>query len=101
MQTVLADVLARRRDRSIAIMLGLKERECDKFMPPEASAKLRKVILDQLNEYHDFVMDVCKSLDNNDDVILNELYLDKIDAIYQQTVVSRRMMIAESNGHSE
>lgn len=97
MQPVLADVLARRRDRSIAIILGVKERECDKHMTTEASGKLRKVILDQLNEYHDFVMDVCKSLDNNNDVVLNEIYLDKIDAMYEQ-VVRRRIMIADSNG---
>lgn len=97
MQTVLSDVLARRRDRSIAIILGLKERECDQYLSREVSIKLRKVILDQMNEYHDFVMDVCKSLDNNSQVVLNELYLEKIDAMYEQ-MVRRRIMIAETNG---
>lgn len=100
MQPVLSDVLARRRDRSIAIVLGVKERECDEYLPRDASAKLRKVVLDQLNEYHDFVMDVCKSLDDDSHVLLNELYMDKIDAMYE-SMVQRRIMIAESsNGTS-
>lgn len=97
MQPVLSDVLARRRDRSIAIVLGVKERECDEYLPRDASNKLRKVVLDQLNEYHDFVMDVCKSLDDDSHVLLNELYMDKIDAMYE-TMVHRRIMIAETNG---
>lgn len=79
--SVLPEMLARRRDRAISIVLGLKERECDQFLPKETSQKLRKVVLDQFNDLVDFAMDVCNSLDNGE-VVLNEVYLQKIDDLH-------------------
>lgn len=81
MQQLLGDILAKRRDRAIAIVLGVKERECDRHLPPEARTKMRKVVLDQFNDFHDLSMDLIRSLDNGD-VVLNELYLEKLDQIY-------------------
>lgn len=81
MQQLLGDILAKRRDRAIAIVLGVKERECDRHLPQEARSKLRKVVLDQFNDLHDLSMDLIRSLDNGD-VVLNEVYLEKLDAIY-------------------
>lgn len=81
MQQVLGDILAKRRDRAIAIVLGVKERECDKHLPQEARTKLRKVVLDQFNDLHDLSMDLIRSLDSGDFVV-NEVYLEKLDAIY-------------------
>lgn len=81
MQQVLTDILAKRRDRAIAIVLGVKERECDRHLPPEASYKLRKVVLDQFNELHDLATDLIKSLDTNG-IVLNEIYLQKLDEIH-------------------
>lgn len=78
---VLPEMLARRRDRAISIVLGLKERECDTYLPREISQKLRKVVLDQMNDLVDFAMDVCNSLDTGE-VVLNEVYLKKIDELY-------------------
>lgn len=99
MQNIVSDVLSRRRDRTIAIILGVKERECDDFLPREVSQKLRKIILDQMNEYHGFVMDVCQSLDTNDEVVLNEHYLDLIDEIHRAIFRDpRTMMVAGDNG---
>ena len=86
---VLNEMLARRRDRSISIILGLKERECDQFLPREASQKLRKVVLDQINELTDFALDVWSSLDTGD-VVLNEEYLKKLDHMYEVVVVNGR-----------
>lgn len=83
MQQVLGDILAKRRDRAIAIVLGVKERECDRHLPPEARTKLRKVVLDQFNDLHDLSMDLIRSLDTGDFVV-NEVYLDKLDAIYEK-----------------
>ncbi len=87
MQPVLSDVLARRRDRALAIILSLKERECDPHLPREASQKLRKVVLDQFNEFYDLCVDVMKSLDDGD-ITLNAHYLDRmvarLDDIYEQ-----------------
>lgn len=81
MQQVLTDILAKRRDRAIAIVLGVKERECDRHLPAEASHKLRKVVLDQFNELHDLAIDLIKSLDTNG-IVLNEIYLQKLDEIH-------------------
>lgn len=81
MQQVLGDILAKRRDRAIAIVLGVKERECDRHLPQEARTKLRKVVLDQFNDLHDLSMDLIRSLDSGDFVV-NEVYLEKLDAIY-------------------
>lgn len=79
------ELLRKRRDRAIAIILGVKERECDQHLPAQASARLRKVILDQLNEFYDLCLDVMRSLDTGD-VTLNQLYLDKLDEIHSATV---------------
>jgi len=66
-------------------MLGLKERECDQFLPREVSVKLRKAVLDQFNEFYDLCVDVIRSLDTGENII-NEHYLnrleEKIDAIH-------------------
>lgn len=85
MNSALMEMLAKRRDRSISIVLGTKERECDKFLPREAQQKLRKVILDQVNDLVDFAIDVCDSLDTGG-VVLNELYLTKLDELHDAVV---------------
>lgn len=82
-QQLLSDVLGKRRDRAIAIILGVKERECDRHLSAQASAKMRKVVLDQVNDLTDFASDLLKSLDS-DDVVLNELFVDRLDMISNQ-----------------
>ncbi len=82
-QQLLSDILAKRRDRAIAIILGVKERECDKSLSPASSSKLRKVVLDQLNDYHDLCADLIRSLDS-DDVVLNEVFVERLDQISNQ-----------------
>lgn len=81
MQEALQDLLRRRKDRAIAIVLGVKERECDRDLSAQASQKLRKVVLDQFNDLYDITIDLMSSLDRGE-VVLNEEYLDRIDAIY-------------------
>lgn len=81
MQPALENMLKKRRDRSIATILGIKERECDPHLPDRAKRVLRKVILDQFNDYYEVVLDVAASLDTGE-VTLNEHYLQKIDALY-------------------
>lgn len=82
-QQLLSDILAKRRDRAIAIILGLKERECDPSLTPQSSGKLRKVVLDQLNDFHDLASDLIRSLDS-DEVVLNEMYVERLDMISNQ-----------------
>lgn len=90
MQPAIETLLAKRRDRAIAIILSLKEREIDQHLPAMASQKLRKVVLDQLNDFYDMCRDVIESLDPGN-VTLNEEWLDKIDEIHATLT---------SNGHS-
>lgn len=71
------ELIQRRKDRAIAIILRMKESECDTFLPAAVRVKLRKIILDQLNDLADVMFDVIKSLDAGD-VVLNEIYLQKI-----------------------
>lgn len=78
MQAVLNDVLARRRDRVIAILLSFKERECDQYLPRDVQVRFRKIVLDQLNEFADLSADMMRSLDNGEQT-LNELYFDRLE----------------------
>lgn len=87
MQDVLIDFLQKRKNRSIAIIMSVKERECDSDLNAMASQKLRKVILDQLNEFYDTCIDVMGSLDTGE-VVLNENYLEKLDELHSAIVVN-------------
>ena len=44
--------LEKQKNRCIASILSSKEREVDDYLPPEVSAELRSVILDEINSYH-------------------------------------------------
>lgn len=80
-------LLGKRRDRSIAILLGYKEREIDRYLPPEIRMDLRKNVLDQINDFYDLALDVLNSVDS-DAVVLNEEYLHRIDQIHKHIVGS-------------
>lgn len=69
--------LGKRRDRAIATILGFKERECDEYLPDAVAARLRKEILDQVNELIDTAFDLLGS-----GVGINQIYLDRIDEIH-------------------
>jgi hypothetical protein len=75
-----SDFLKRRRDRAIAIVLGVKEREIDQYLPEDVRQRFRKIVLDQFNDMYDACLDVTRS-QLGDQVILNELYKRKIDRI--------------------
>lgn len=82
--SAITDLIDRRRDRAIAAILGVKEREADPFLSPEASRKLRKVVLDQLNDLTSLFGDLVGALSSTqaDGVVLNEFYLEKITEIH-------------------
>lgn len=96
MQTAMADMLAKKRDRCISIILGVKERECDPHLPKDVSVKLRKVVLDQLNEFYELTMDLARSFDQGD-VILNEAFLDKITDMHEVIMTT----LATTNGNGK
>ena len=78
------DLISKRKDRAIAIILGVKERECDESLSDAQSFALRKVILDQINDLYDFVLDV--ALNDTDGMLVNQVYLDKIDELHEKMV---------------
>lgn len=85
-QQLVGDILSRRRDRAIAIVLGVKEREADRHLPPEARQKLRKVVLDQFNDLTDLARDLLQSYADSVPVVMNEVYLERLDQIYDLLV---------------
>lgn len=68
--------LGKRRDRAIATILSYKEDNCDEYLPKDVSNGLRSVVLMQMNDVCDLAFDLI-----NDDVEVNELFLDKLDEI--------------------
>ena len=87
----MGDLVNKKKDRCIAIILAVKERDCDKFLPPESQYRLRKVILDQLNELSSFAQDLMESVE--DGAVFNQLYMErlnermeKLDALYDVLV---------------
>lgn len=85
MNTAATSILDRRKNKAIAIVLGVKEREVDAYLPSGVQDKLRKVVLDQFNEYHELVLDVMKSFDTGE-VVLNGHYLDLIEELHSRVV---------------
>ena len=79
------DFIAKRRDRVIATLLGLKERELDSYLPEHVRQKYRKAILDTINEFTDAVFDVIGSLDDGT-VVLNDIWLEKIRQIHERVM---------------
>lgn len=87
-------LIRRRRDKAIAAILGVKEREADPHLPVDVRRALRKVVLDQLNDLTALVEDLVSALTTAQDgtVVLNELYLTKIAEIHEAVTASM-------NGH--
>lgn len=77
------ELIRRRKDRAIAIVLTYKENNLDASLTKEQSTKLRKIILDQFNDLYQLVLDV---LPEDDGVLFNdqvwEERLSKIDQIH-------------------
>jgi hypothetical protein len=81
MDEAVRELLGRRRNRSIAIILTEKEIQCDPHVPEDASRKFRKVVLDQMNDFHDFCVDMIESFDTGG-VVMNQMFLDRLEEIY-------------------
>lgn len=76
----MSEALAKRRDRAIATILAVKEAECDPYLPADVSMRLRKIILDNIN---DLFMAACA---DEPPVLYNELIHKKIEEIYEVVV---------------
>ena len=85
MNELLPGILQKRKNRAIAIIMGVKERDVDKHLDAMTANKLRKVVLDQFNDFYDLCLDVMTSLDNGE-VVLNEEWLTKLDELHSAFV---------------
>lgn len=89
---MLVDQLIRKRkDRAIAIVLGIKEREVDPILKAQpggdkASRMLRKVILDQFNELADLACDVATSGEGAKFWFNDELWEQRFQEMYQKAM---------------
>lgn len=72
-------MLAKRKDRTIAIILSYKEENYDQFVSEEVARNFRKVILDQLNDLYDFSLDLLRSVESGS-VTINEEYVSRLNA---------------------
>jgi hypothetical protein len=82
MDELLRSLIEKRCRRTITVILSAKERDLDGYLPDDVGAAYRKVVLDSVNDFHNFIMDILRSVDD-DSVTLNDLYLKKIDEIYE------------------
>ena len=88
------DILRKRRDRDIAIVLNVKEREVDPLLTHEgggthASRLLRKVVLDQFNDFCDLALDVTASGEASQFEFNAAVWDRKINEIYRAVTNGR------------
>lgn len=79
------EFLRRRKDRACAIALAALDAE---RIDPDVHARLRKVILDQLNDFYNASLDIVSSVDSGT-VVLNDIYLERLDEIHDAVVGHR------------
>lgn len=82
--TTAAQVLMQKRcDRTIAVILSYKEKECDRYLPDDIRKGLRKVILDQVNDLYNLYCDLTGAeTEQTEFDVINELFVEKLEAIY-------------------
>jgi hypothetical protein len=98
------DILKKRRDRTIAIILGIKEREVDQILVnhPEghrASHALRKVILDQVNDFYDIALDVASSSGADDYEFNPEVWSKRIEGQLRDMTRAVQTLTSQNGAH--
>lgn len=83
------EILKKRKDRSIAIILNVKEKEVDPLLTSEgggdrASRLMRKVILDQFNDFYDMAIDIVESGEANNFEFNAEIWVKKIEGHFAE-----------------
>lgn len=89
------DILRKRRDRAIAIVLNVKEREVDPLLLQEgggtqASRLMRKAILDQFNDFCDLALDVTSSGEASNFEFNPDVWMHKINDIHKAITNGQR-----------
>lgn len=73
------ELLEKRCRRAIASVLATKDL-ADPYLPQEMQTNLRKVILDQFNDFTSLAGDIVDSLER--DSVVNELWLAKLEEMH-------------------
>lgn len=71
----LEDIAAKRRDRCLAAILAVRD-ECDAHLPEPLGRRLRKVVLDQVNDLTEVLVDLMKTV-NDEQILVNEFWLER------------------------
>lgn len=77
-------LIEKRKNRAIAIILSMKDRECDPYLSDDAQYKMRKVILDQINELFEYTTDIIDALTSGQEIAVNEYYLERFTDAEQE-----------------
>lgn len=99
------EILKKRRDRAIAIVLGVKEREVDPLLNgvpggDRALHALRKVILDQINDFYDMARDIASSSGADEFEFNPEVWVRRIDGQLNDMRRAVQHLAAQTaNGH--
>lgn len=84
------DFLKRRRDRAVGSILGFAEREIFDSLEPAQQQKLRRVVLDACNGYHDSVLDLVSA----DDATRNDKVIELLEELNGRLDRSQRVPTA-------
>lgn len=94
MQAALEEVLFKKKQRTIAEILGALENSVKPQLDAREWASVRKLVLDKINDLFQLIVDVADTLDDGD-VVLNEHYLEKLDAVHQTVQTIAPLLISE------
>ena len=86
MNSPYSKLIDKRKDRVIAIILAFKDRELDQFLPDELSSRLRKIVLDQINDFCDFCVDIVGRTESNN--IPNEHYFVRLEKKLEELFIN-------------
>ena len=75
------DVVSRRCNKVIAIILRYKDEHLDPYLPEETANEFRTLVLDQINDLHDLFVDLLK-VSKDDSAVVNEHYLALLEEVH-------------------
>lgn len=79
------DVVARRCNKAIAIILRHKDEQLDEYLPEDVSDAFRTLVLDQINDLSDLFNDLLR-VTRDEGRVINEHFLDTLEAVHEAVV---------------
>ena len=84
MSDPLVELLDRKKNRLIRVILGTKERLYPDGVVPDDGGAFRKVVLDEINAFFEQVSDIIDTLQHDRSIVVNQLFLDKLDELREE-----------------